>query len=468
MKTSHWVGALAALVFVIFFVTFFLNFVGPTSTGDSSSGGNPEAADLPLLTFLVTSYPYVAQNGMPVGRYEQEHRKAGYQDYWFLNLNDVPIRLGAIAKTCKCQGVDVYVLPEGYNAQPPLAEPVPLFALPLGILGRNALLSFIETRAASHDLEEKADKFVALNPDDSKAEMEVPPRRAGWVRMKWTGEKAGPMNLMVKLWLHYPNSGIEVVLERKVNFVEPVQISGTERLGLLRPNDLPKGYFFYVWSSTRKSFNITKAEALRPKALSAAADAFVVGKPVPLTDQETDSVADAVNKARMLSCYRVPLTLEKLAPDGKTPFDLGNFRRQVEVLTDASEKPLTLTFNGMVTGDIQINGVDDTGGVAFGSFPKDSQPAPRVVYFRAESPDVKLELVKDRIPEFLDAVFTDESVASERSKAWKLEVRVQPGIYGTFPRDDDPAYRDSAIYLRTVGPSPQYIRIGVRGDAVDR
>jgi hypothetical protein len=467
MKTSRWVGALAALVLVIFFVTFFLNFVGPTSSSDSK-GTDPTQEDLPLLTFLARSYPYIAQNGMPVGRYEQEHRKAGYQDYWFLNLNDVPIRMGAIAKTCKCQGVDVYVLPERMNARPQLAEPVPLFALPLGILGRAALLSFVETRAESHDLEEKAQKFVALNPEDPKAEMEIPPRRAGWVRMKWTGEKAGPMNLMVKLWMHYPNSGIEVTLERKVNFVEPVQISGTERLGVLRPSDLPKGYFFYIWSSTRKSFNITKAEAVRPKTLSAAEDAFVVGQPIPLTDLETDVVEDAVHKARMLSCYRVPLTLQKLAPDGKTPFDQGNFRRQVEVFTDAMEKPLTLTFNGMVVGDIQINGVDDAGGVAFGSFPKDSSPERKVVYFRTDSPDVKLELVKERVPEFLDATFTDESVAGERNKAWKLEVRVAPGVYGTFPRDDDPAYRDSAIYLRTVGPSPQHIRVGVRGDAVDR
>jgi hypothetical protein len=343
-----------------------------------------------------------------------------------------------------------------------------LFALPLGLLGRAALLAHIEARATSRELEEEAEKHVTLNPDDPKAEMEVPPRRAGCVRMKWSGEKAGPMNLMVKLWMHYPTSGMEVLLERKANFIEPVQITGTERLGILHPSDLPKGYFFYVWSSTRKSFNITKAKALRSRVLSADADAFVVGKPIPLTTQEIATVEDAVNKARMLSCYRVPLTLQKFGPDGKSPFDLGNFRRQVAVLTDVSEKPLTLTFNGMVVGDIQINGVDDTGGISFGSFPKDSPPKPSILYFRSELPDVKLALDKERVPEFLEAAFTDESVAGERSKTWKVVVRVLPGVYGTFPRDDDPAYSDSAIYLRTLGPSPQYIRVGVRGDAVDR
>jgi hypothetical protein len=468
MKTYQLFGALAAVVLVVFGVTFLRNYVGPAPANDEPTS-TAETADLPTLTIPIRLYPYMARNGMPVGHYELEHKKPGHQDYWFVNENDTSIHVGAKSKSCKCQGVDIFILPEGYKARPPLPEPLPVFGLPLGILGRAAYSELIEDRATSRDLEAKAEKFVALNPEDPNAEIDIPPHRAGWVRMKWTGEKAGAQNLVITLWTHHPGSGAEIVLERKATFLDPVRITGDERLGVLRMHDLPKGYFFYVWSSTRNSFTITKADAIRSSAIAADSDAFEVGQPVPLSAEERRALQMIINKGEMLSGYRVPLTLRRLARDGKTPFELGNFRRQIEVLTDAQpDKVLSLTFTGIVLGDVQINGVDDSGGISFGNFPKDSLPQPRVISFRGEAPDLKLELDTTRVPEFLQATLLQDTGGDEASRAWKLEVKLRPGVYGTFPRDDDPAYRDSAIYLRTVGTAPQYIRIGVRGDAVDR
>src|SRR5579871_690880 len=108
MKTSQWIAALVALMVVVFLVTFFTNFVGKSSSVDEDVSATE---DLPTLTFFERTYPYrgAFDNG------EQEHRRPGHQDYWFVNNNDEPVRVGAVSKSCKCQGVEVYVLPEGYR-----------------------------------------------------------------------------------------------------------------------------------------------------------------------------------------------------------------------------------------------------------------------------------------------------------------------------------------------------------------
>ena len=90
----------------------------------------------------------------------------------------------------------------------------------------------------------------------------MPPHRTGWIRMKWTAEKAGKMNLTAKLWLHHPGSGLEIELERMADFVEPVRVvAGDLKFATTRLQDLPLYSSFFVWSATRKSFNITKVEA---------------------------------------------------------------------------------------------------------------------------------------------------------------------------------------------------------------
>jgi hypothetical protein len=470
MKTSQWVGALGVMILVIFGVTFIRNYVG-TGAKEDDSNSDIEQPDLPVLHFPFKVYPYPARTGMPVGSYDLEYRKPGHQDFWFANQFDKPVRLGLVAQSCKCQGIVVFVMPEGEVAHPPLSEPSPLFAAPLGVVGRAALSAFVEKQSDTRNLEAKTETSVELKQDDPTSEVEVPSHRVGWVRMNWTGEKPGKQVLLAKLWMHHPGSGLEVQLERRAEFLDAVQVASNERVGTLRPGDLPRRVDVFVWSSTRKSFHVTKAEPYRPKALPASSDAFLVGEPVPLTQHQCELAQEtqqAIGKeGRVLSAYRIPVTLQELAPDGKTAFESGNFRRLVEILTDASDKPLAVTFSGVVLGDVRLNGVDDGGDVTFGTFPRDSEPSPRVVFAHSETPGVGLEIVKDRLPEYLQARLTEDSTGG-LGKTWKLEIRVLPGAYGPFPRDDDPTYRDSAVYVRTTGSSPQLVRVGVRGVAADR
>ena len=81
---------------------------------------------------------------------------------------------------------------------------------------------------------------------------------------------------------------------------------------------------------------------------------------------------------------------------------------------------------------------------------------------------MKLELDRARVPEFVQAALSEETATGGLGKAWKLQLTILPVAYGPFPRDDDPAYGDSAVYIRTSGPSAQSVRVGIRGDAVDR
>lgn len=463
MKTSQWIAALAALVLVVFLSTFAINYIGSSQSNDTTTEGDPEPAS---LTFPVKSYPYISVANTIVGRLEMEYHKHGHQDYWFINENDEPVKLGAISKSCKCQGVEVYVLPPGFQAKPPISLPVPVVALAVGPLGWRAVATLSERRDSTEELEAKAISVTALNPEDPRTEVTVPPKCAGWVRMKWTGEKSGAQLLTVKLWMHHPTSGLEVSLERKSNFLEPVMlIENEKRLGSIRPSDLPVHLSFYVLSPTRDSFNITKAQAVRPASLPAASDAFEVGKPVALTADECRGVFREFNKWVTKSGYRIPVTLRKVAPDGKTPFDMGRFRRSIEIVTDVSDKPLTMTYSGTIPGDLQISGVDEAGGISFGPFRRGS-PVMRTVSIRTNNPAVKLELDKKRIPEYVEATLKEDP-SEGTTGVWNLELKIAPSAYGSFPRDDDPVYQDSAVYLRTTGPSPQSFRLELRGDAVD-
>lgn len=465
MKTSQWIAALAALAGVVFIVTFAINYIGIAPQQAIPVKEQSDEPDPPTLTFVRKQYPYMDENQQLVGRLELEHLKPSYHDFWFKNENDEKIRIGGLRKSCKCQAIEVFILPAGYEVQHP--SPVATAAA-AGLTGlRGAAAADEESTQVSPELEKKA-SCVNLNPDDPNAEATVPPHGSGWVRMKWTGEKAGSVTLSVVLWMQNPDSGLTATLERRAFFLDPISVGDTDRsLGSFRPTSLPKEFAFLIWSSTRKEFKITKAEPYRPANRPAEIDPFVVGKPVELSLEECDQIEKGIGQ-RVVSAYRIPLSLLKVAPDGKTPFDLGHFRRQVEITTNvSSDKPITMIFTGVVQGDdVQVGG-DDSGGVNFGSFRRDSQPM-RFVFLRSGSPDLKLELDETRVPNYLQAKLTEESSIGGLGKTWKLEVSALKNVNGRFPREDDPAYRDSAVYVHTVGPAPQTIRIPAKGDAVDR
>ena len=80
-------------------------------------------------------------------------------------------------------------------------------------------------------------------------------------------------------------------------------------------------------------------------------------------------------------------------------------------------------------------------------------------------------LEKDRLPKYLEARLPAKpnvSGSGSGHQTWRLEVRVRPGeARGQFPRQEDPAYADSAVYVQIVGKTPRSIRVPVSGTAND-
>jgi hypothetical protein len=461
MKRRARVAIVAVLAAAAGMMVVYFDRAGPVPAAGEGAPSTEE--DAPALTFFEHVYPRPAGRRDRWEETELEHRRPGYQDYWFENRNDVPVRLGGVSKSCKCQSIEVYVLPAGYTTPRAAGEsPAGAAVGPLGSAALGAGPGPAPVPVAA------AESVVVLNPEAADGEATVPPRRLGWVRMKWTGEKSGRQNLAAKLWLSNPKSGPTVTLERRATFVEPVTVTANDFLaGHLRVGDLPVQFAFAVWSATRDEFIITRAAAVRATGGAAAADPFEVGQPVALTAGEREQLRKEFGPARVRCGYRIPVTVRRVAADGKTLIEQGSFSRRVEVATDVSERPIVVTYRGFADGELQVDGLNDAGEVVFGTFRRDEGPS-RSVSVRGVRANLKLEVDAARLPEFLRAMLTEEPAAAGPARSWRLDLRVLPVAYGPFPRDDDPVYRDSAVYVRTTGPSPQAVRIAVRGDAIDR
>jgi hypothetical protein len=235
-------------------------------------------------------------------------------------------------------------------------------------------------------------------------------------------------------------------------------------IGSLSVRDLPRESSFVCWSATRPDF-VLKAETPRPDWRPEESDPFVVGKPVRLSREEI--AAHAHNAPTGIACaYRVPVTLRPVASDGKTLFDLGIFRRRVLVTCD-DEEPLTVLVRGVVEGDVRVGAGDDHNRISFGNVYRNGGRMTRSIDLASQVPGMKLELLDKRTPPFLDAKLTEEA-GDELGKVWRLVVTLKPTATGRFPRDDDPAYRESAVYVRSPSHGGQTVRIPVEGDVVDR
>jgi hypothetical protein len=107
--------------------------------------------------------------------------------------------------------------------------------------------------------------------------------------------------------------------------------------------------------------------------------------------------------------------------------------------------------------------------IAFGSFPHSRGTGFQRVTLESDTPGVELKLEEGRLPKYLEARLSKPSVsASSEHRTWKLEVRVKPGAArGQFPRQEDRAYADSAVYVQIAGKTPRSLRIPVTGTAND-
>jgi hypothetical protein len=112
----------------------------------------------------------------------------------------------------------------------------------------------------------------------------------------------------------------------------------------------------------------------------------------------------------------------------------------------------------------------DAGGrVDLGNFVRRDGTRWRRLALESDLAGMELELERSRLPKYLEVRFPPKPEESKSGhRTWRLEVRVPPNAArGPFPRREDPAYRDSAVYVRIAGKTPRSIRIPVTGVAND-
>jgi hypothetical protein len=171
----------------------------------------------------------------------------------------------------------------------------------------------------------------------------------------------------------------------------------------------------------------------------------------------------------ILCAYRIPITLQAESEDGTMPFELGPFRRWV-TLSGSEEDGIELVrtaVEGRIEGDVSVGNPSDAGAILLGVFER-QRGARRSVVLQSNVPGLELKLDPDhKVPDFLKVQLADKAeIGPAGSRTWKLQVEAVPGrARGLFPRDDDPTYRDSAVYLKTLEKTPRTIRIPVKGTA---
>src|SRR5262245_23583692 len=117
MKTSQLVLACAALMVMVFTITFAMNFLGSTGVTSSKSDVDPpapkpdERRDYPQVVFETTEYP--APKNLAK---EWEIKHPGSADFWFKNPNASEVRMALESKSCKCTDAELFLASPAFAA----------------------------------------------------------------------------------------------------------------------------------------------------------------------------------------------------------------------------------------------------------------------------------------------------------------------------------------------------------------
>jgi hypothetical protein len=478
MKQTQWAVALCVLAALVFVITFAMNYLGGTGGSHGGTGPVDEARE---LTFISKIAPLPLES-RPTGDLspedsarvlECEEKKPSFQDFWFRNDNDQPVRVGLDAKNCTCSGVAIAILPEKAREQllgATASWPRLGWQGPIWLIGPMAVaLEVVQKQALLKEMMDRADA------------VEVPPQGVGFVRLRWTRKETGTKTLQAALWMGEKGSLRSASLAAQIQFHEAMRAARSSIDGLvLTDADLGRGKTVEIvcWSATRPHFQLA-ARLLDPRGGSPAGDPVCVGAPEPidlhkgkvigpqgkLFDLDQQNL-QALRQAQPLSAYRVLVSLQSVAADGKTPFDLGRFRRLVELSSpDEGIDSLTVTISGRVRGVVELAENEEL--VVFGAF-KSRAGKHLNVTLQSAVPGLKLEFDRTRTPDWLSAQLSAPHTAEGNRQTWTMRAEVRPEkAVGPFPRRDERTYADSAIYLKATvpGQTPRPVRIEVHGSA---
>lgn len=447
MKPSQWIGAVVAVAVVVFAITFFRNYVAVDTDTSRTGGTSPPPTGGPELDFAAKAFPGPSPEGPP-GAVPTEFGKRGTHAFWFENPNKEVVTVGLNRKTCKCTNVELFVLNDEWKKR------------------RS------ELEKASPDDQIWSDLAAAIPPVgllDKENSGKVPPGAEGCVRLTWKAEQTGPRVLGAELWQGNPD-GPSQKLEVNVYVVNAISLDEQQQtIGVLTQSELPRTVPFRCFSATRNNIKVTVAPVnsrWKPEE-----DPFAV-ELVPLKAEELKELQDDKRDLplKILCGYRVNVTLRPQAQDGKTPIEMGVFSRRFEVRSNEEDvEPVQFLVTGTLQGPVTVGLPDDQGRILFNAFRRDRGTIKEIPLL-SDVKGLKLEVDQAHTSAFLEAKLGPPQSFPDGRQSWRLSVRVLPGkTYGNFPRQDDPAFRDSAVYVKMIdGEQTRSIRIPVQGEAQER
>jgi hypothetical protein len=461
--TAQRVGAILILAVMVFVLTFALDYLG----GPGKPGRTP-SADSPRLTFHMPVFPPEVEPAQPL---QAEVKKPSFHDFWFENRNENNVVLvGLLSKSCHCSRAELFLVPEG-QTPPLLASAAGQFAAaaPTGIGGDPAIsltsLARLAGLAIAREVEtgrvlgEKLEG-LSLTLEESRS---VPPRAIGWVRLHWEADKPGSHRLGIELWMGHRQTEVPTLLQARVRVLPPLLAPPEVDVGPLDRGSLPRTVVVSCGSPTRSSLPL-EARVVRD-GRSPKADPFVLeGEPVRLSEAECGDLEAQFPGVHLGCGYRCRVKLLEVSEDGTTPLEWGRFRRYLKLDGGEGAEQL-VALEGLVRGDVQVGDPEEGGRVGLSPFPAGKGTEHRVL-LHSDVPGMELEVDTARTSEFLEARLEKPETVPSGHRTWRLIVKVLPNmVHGKFPSADDPALRDSAVYLKRKGGPPRSVRIPVGGTA---
>jgi hypothetical protein len=466
MNSKKWFGALAVIVVMVFAITFASVYVGRRDK-PKTAPEEVESESKVSLTFLTAPL-----NRQIAEIHDAERNRRETTDFWFQNDNPEALEVGLAQQRAD---VKIYLVPG--------EKTIPLLTLAAAEVGSCSLaqLPVVGVLPALRNLSLRRleDNLTPTELKPNQNSVSVPAGAVGWVRLSWIVRQPGNARVGGLLWMgsRQNNHNPVGLLVR----VQPaLRAPANWSVGSTRVEELPQRFSFPCWSSTRLRFRV-KAR-IRD---GVASDPIVVGEPVPLSREEIrqleaennpevdpqkpDPARDAL-RGKVLSGYRIPITVRPAYADGKQGMDLGLFERWVELSSDdEGVEPVRIHVRGRIGGELNANQEDE---VTFGDFNRHSG-VQRTLFLSSSEMGLHLEVDRERSASFVTVDLKEQPQEKGMdSRAWQLRIRIRPGqVSGHFPRREDTAYQDSAVYLKLRYDDrvklPRKLRIPLSGTAVE-
>lgn len=483
-STLRVVVPLVALVGVVFGITLFSMYT-PKQEDETKAGPGSE----PPLRFFSSTREWI-----PTGRDLQNRIFPGFYEaggpdnlhpaaFWFENRNPKSVTMQLKGVTClACSGGRLAAIP------PPVSRdilqmtavsllPQGLFSgLPTGMVGPAANLGatlapggvwqkarFRDDPDATYKIP-AADNADGWSPQWGILELLFAPKIGAVASDPLGAQFATQIDGTTeagtaKFTIAYESVGPFDVVPGKID-VERID------LGLVRDQTQPRKYELTVFSRTRGpgrdgpndhgDLAPPKAVVEMPPGTAGEPGPFVtVGEPVRVPEAElfalSMGLSERLNRSvGVTAAYRVPVTVAPKAGDATV--DVGPLERDVWLSVPGADARQSVRVSGMVRGKVALD--NDRTDIVLGAY---SSATGLGLDFRliTDDKDAVVAVVKDQCrPDFLDVKVTKEPPASDRGYH-KLQVSVPPKARrGPW---------NGVIVLEVKGPTPQRIRIPVRG-----